>query len=405
MATIRPLADWTTPEDIATEVERLWLSGRILAARLDETELFPYALRLRKPDPAALTDRFDDVRKWIRTLEQGSKASRGYGYDIGWIDNNHRLFGRNRMPVRISLSTEQDAIGLIGKQPAAERFTALANGTLTRFPTLAGWLARHPMTVLAHAADWDPVISVLTWFAGHPHSGLYLRQLDIPGVHSKFIEVRRGLLAELLDAVLPPDAIDASFSGAAGFEPRYGLAVEPVLIRFRLLDPKQRIRGLSDLSIPVLEFARLQVPAGRVFITENKINGLAFPETPDSIVIFGLGNGITRLAAVPWLHERTIYYWGDIDTHGFAILDRLRAVFPGVQSFLMDRATLLAHHPLWVKEHEPFDNALTRLNDCEQALFQDIRRGDLADRIRLEQERIAFHWFTEVLRALPPPPL
>ena len=33
----------------------------------------------------------------------------------------------------------------------------------------------------------------------------------------------------------------------------------------------------------------------------------------------------------------------DIDTHGFAILDPLRANFPQAQSFLMDRDTLPAH--------------------------------------------------------------
>ena len=33
---------------------------------------------------------------------------------------------------------------------------------------------------------------------------------------------------------------------------------------------------------------------------------------------------------------------GDIDTHGFAILDTLRARFDHVESFLMDRDTLMA---------------------------------------------------------------
>src|ERR1022692_4377837 len=36
-------------------------------------------------------------------------------------------------------------------------------------------------------------------------------------------------------------------------------------------------------------------------------------------------------------------YWGDIDTYGFHILDRLRVLFPDVQSLLMDRDTLLEH--------------------------------------------------------------
>jgi hypothetical protein len=398
---MKPPADWTTPADITTELERYWTGGRILAARLDGMPLFPCALRLRRPGTGAYTERFDEVRKWIRELEQGSKAARGFGYDIEWIEINHRLLGRNRVPSRISVATEDDAIRLIGRDQEAKRFSGLMDATLTRFPALAGWLARHPLTAVAHAGDWDRVIGILAWFCDHPRPGLYLRQLDIQGVDTKFIEVRKGLLSELLDAVLPPDAVDTRFIGARSFEQRYGLAVEPVLVRFRLLDPALRFQGLSDLTVPAAEFARLSIAVTRVFITENKINGLAFPEMADSLVIFGLGNSLIRLSEAEWLRPKALYYWGDIDTHGFAILDRLRAVFPHARSFLMDRATLLAHRELWVTEDEPFDGLPGRLNDPESALFEEIRRGLLGDHVRLEQERISFGWFTAALDVLP----
>ena len=80
--------------------------------------------------------------------------------------------------------------------------------------------------------------------------------------------------------------------------------------------------------MPASQLADAQSAVQRVFITENEINGLAFPEVPDAAVIFGLGYGLERLAEVRWLRGKAIYYWGDIDTHGFAILDRLRAMFP-----------------------------------------------------------------------------
>jgi hypothetical protein len=401
---MRSLANWTTPADIRNELERLWDSGRILAARLDDTKLFPCALRLRRPDTGALTERFDEVRKWIRALEEGSKSARGFGYDIEWIEINHRQLGRNRVPARISVGTEDDAVRLIGKDHDTRHFAGLVDATLARFPALAGWLGRYPLTVLALGGDWKRVLGVLNWFCNHPRAGLYLRQLDIPGVDTKFIEVRKGLLSELLDAVLPPDVVDTRFIGAGGFEQRYGLAVEPPLVRFRLLDPGLRIQGMSDLTVPAAEFARLPIAARRVFITENKINGLAFPEVTDSLVIFGLGNSVVRLAKAEWLQTKILYYWGDIDTHGFAILDRLRAVFPHARSFLIDRATLLAHRELWVSEYEPFDGLPGRLNGSERTLFEEIKGGYFRDRVRLEQERISFGWFIEALNALPPEP-
>jgi hypothetical protein len=49
------------------------------------------------------------------------------------------------------------------------------------------------------------------------------------------------------------------------------------------------------------------------------------------------GYGFDNLAAALWLQQKDIYYWGDIDTHGFAILNQLRGFFPHAVSFLMDQ--------------------------------------------------------------------
>ncbi len=154
---------------------------------------------------------------------------------------------------------------------------------------------------------------------------------------------------------------------------------------------------MSDLTIPAVDFARLDIPVKLAFITENEINGLAFPEMPDSIVVFGLGYGLDRLAEATWLGAKTLYYWGDIDTHGFAILDRLRAFFPYAQSFLMDRTTLMAHRELWGRERDRYERPLSRLTIPEQVLFEELKDGLLGDRVRLEQERISFGWLKQAL--------
>ena len=71
------------------------------------------------------------------------------------------------------------------------------------------------------------------------------------------------------------------------------------------------------------------------------------------------------LARAVWLHRCQLHYWGDIDTHGFAILDQLRSYFPHVASFLMDRETLLTHRLHWGEEPEPA-RRLPRLTAQEQ---------------------------------------
>lgn len=380
---------WTTPADLVSQVERLWTSGRILGAIVSGEPLFPRRLKLLSPDRKAMADRFGDVQDWIRALDGSSKAKRGYGYEIEWTEFNHRQISRNRAPAHISLPTEQDALRLIGKNKAADRFRALVTRTLSSFPALSQWLAKRPLTVMEHADDWERILSVVGWLRDHPNSGLYLRQIDIPEVDTKFIETRKGLLAELVSATGAETRGDG-FLQASGFELRHGLRTKPALVRFRALDPRLKIGGCSDLSIPAAEFAVLEINPSHVFITENEINGLAFPDVPGGIVIFGLGYGVELLFNALWLQDRPLHYWGDIDTHGFAMLNRLRGTLPEVKAMLMDRATLLTHRVLWVNEPSPHIGDLARLTDEERDLYDDLRNNRLGSGVRLEQERIPF---------------
>lgn len=99
-----------------------------------------------------------------------------------------------------------------------------------------------------------------------------------------------------------------------------------------------------------------------------------------------------------------LIYWGDIDTHGFAILDRLRAWLPQARSVLMDRETLLQHRDRWVREERPTSAALTRLTATEAQLYAALVHDDLGTRVRLEQERIDWRFAQRslVLETQPP---
>jgi hypothetical protein len=394
--------DWTTAAELRAQLCRRWERGEILAARLAGEPLFPLGLRLKRPSSRELSEHFDAVRTWVQALRAGSIEQRSFGYAIQWQSIQHRVHGRNSLPRAVSIPSEQDALRLLGRQRDAERFDQLCDQTLTSFPALRDWIIRRPLTLLERADEWPKILSVLAEFRAHPRPGCYLRQIDIPRIDTKFIETRRGLISELLDAVLPPSAIDRQATGARQFNQRYGLREEPALIRFRILDPALAIRGLTDLSLPPEQFAALALPIERVFITENRINGLAFPESRGAIVIFGLGYGLERLAEIPWLQRPPVHYWGDIDSHGFAILDRCRALLPHTRSLLMDRATLLAHRTQWGKEPstQRHRNDLEHLSEPEQALYDDLRRDRLGDRVRLEQERIGFNWVLAQVKAL-----
>jgi hypothetical protein len=391
---------WTTPDDVRAQLQRLWERGRVLAARLGGEPLFPLSVRLSRPEVRELSERFAEARAWIRALEEGSKSALGAGYEVVYAEVNHRQLGLNRVPRALVVPTEQDALALLGKRRQVEVFDRLVQATREAHPELLPWIARRPLDLLEHGEDWASLLNAVAWFRAHPRSGSYARQIDVAGVHTKLLEGHRRLLAELLDLVLPAEAIDADAVGAQAFERRYGLRSKPALLRFRVLDPGLRIQGMADLSTPVAEFAALELPVRRVFVTENEINGLAFPAAQHSIVLFGLGYGLERLGAIPWLRDKAVFYWGDLDTHGFAILDKLRGLLPHARSFLMDRATLLGHRALWGEELEPHDKPLVRLTADEASVYDDLRFDRLGKRVRLEQERIGMGHVAQTVAGL-----
>src|SRR5262249_982693 len=163
------------------------------------------------------------------------------------------------------------------------------------------------------------------------------------------------------------------------------------------------IAGLSDLTIPASDFAALNIAARYVFITENEVNGLAFPDFAEAIVVFGLGYGLDLLQSAAWMAGARIYYWGDIDSHGFAMLDRLRGGFPKAQSLLMNRETLMAHGSFWVREDAPCRTALCHLDRDEQALFDDLVHDRLGQNVRLEQERVSYAFLARSLKTISVP--
>ena len=387
--------NWTTPEAVRADLRRLWDRGRILVADLLDDPIFPYSLRFRRPDSRAMLAQFEDVRRWIQALEAESRAATGSGYEIEWTHVEHRQLGGNRVPSALTVPTRHDALRSLGKIRDAARFDVLAAETLQRFPQLRPWLIKKALAVLDHADAWERILAVVAWFCEHPRAGVYVRQIDVRGVDTKFIEARRTVISELLDIVLPSEVVDVS--AGRQFEARYGLLAKAPLVRFRLLDPRHRLGGMSDITTPTSQFAVADLPVQRVFITENELNGLVFPDVAESIVIFGLGYGVELLGGVRWLFEKRIHYWGDIDTHGLAMLDRLRAFFPNADSLLMDRGTLDEHRVQWVEEAAQHVGQLARLTPPEAALYDDLGANRLGSRVRLEQERIGFHWLERAL--------
>ena len=388
---------WTGPKELKAQLARLWERGDLLRDAVTGNPRFPLRLSLKSPSSADITDRFNEVRAWAAELAATDSIR------VEWQELRHRVQGTQKMPACVWVETLEDALISLGKRKDWDRFSAQVSATRQVHPALLPWLEKRPLQALELSAEWPRLLTVVAWFVDHPRPGIYLRQVDLPGVHSKFIEAHRSVLAELLDMALPANAVDVSKTGISQFSARYGFLEKPTRIRFRVLDPAIRAvpgSGCPDVTLDADSFGHLELAVQRVFITENETNFLAFPPIRDAIVIFGAGYGWDALARSHWLKNCPLHYWGDIDTHGFGILDQLRGYFNHVTSFLMDRATLDAHASVWGSEDKPLRVDLHRLTPAERTLYDDLRDNRIRVGLRLEQEHIGFHWLAHRLEQL-----
>jgi len=391
--------NWSTAAHLKAQLYRAWERGDLLRVALGAGDsCFPLRLTLKAPASADLTHQFQAVRMWAAQLSDTRYLH------LEWQEVRHRVQGSQRLPVSAWVRTRDDALDWLGMRHEYRRFAELVAVTRDANPALLAWLERYPLRALDLADAWPRLLSVVGWRVARPRPDLYLRQVDLPGVHTKFIESHRAVLSELLTLVLPESQIDGRQNGIAQFALRFGFLGKPARIRLRVLDPGIHAAPgtcCPDMTLDADSFAALRLPVTRVFITENEINFLAFPRVAGALVVFGAGYGWDALARARWLGDCRIHYWGDIDTHGFAILDGLRTVFPQVESLLMDRSTLDAHAEFWGVDDTPVIARFANLHPDEQVLYNDLCYNHIGNKIRLEQEHVRFHWLTvQLARAL-----
>lgn len=375
---------WTSLADIKAKVRRRWDDGSLLRA-LAAGEPFPMIdLPLRGPKPAEIGDDLGRVQAWVADLTAGASIRGHVRYELEHAAVGGRLVGRNRLPSRAKIASYDQAWALLGvgaEVMAYERLLALTNAE----PVVRHWVGREPLPALALGEEWPVVLRAYRWLDDARDSGRYLREIDAPGVDTKFVERRRPVLAALLGVP------------TTGFVGALGLRGKPELVRLRI-DPLLGVfGGLSDLTARVEEVAAATIRARTAVVVENEITFLTVPIPPGGVVLWGKGFEVDRTGSLPWLADAEVHYWGDLDTHGFAILNRLRAWLPQTQSFLMDCDTLLQHRDRWGQESKPTRARLDGLTHSEAALYGDLVSDRWGVAVRLEQERIDWAWVADHL--------
>lgn len=418
---------WTTLKEVRTQMLRHWDRGDLLRAVLYQklftgdtvqsfepagnATAFPCKLKLKKPTSSDYGQRYSEVRGWLKALS-GIRYTR-----VDSVETRHPQLGKNIVPASLWIDSLEDAIALIGKGRDVEAFVGIIHQIMSQprefQQVLISWISKSPLKSLALAEDWEHLLLVHSAILKRPDGALYLRQVSVPGVDTKFIESHRRVLGEWLDSSMDADSVHEQYTGKHGFAKRFGFRDKPVRIRLRSLDSARPLLLLpgqagpndtltmntADVTLDHATLCLLNPQHSHIIITENEINYLCLPELTNTIAIFGSGYGLQAIGGIEWVARREVFYWGDIDTHGFAILDELRASLPEVKSLLMDSETLLAHEAFWTSESKPANRSLPRLSESENILYRELLENRMGDGVRLEQELIDYQFVLSRLRA------
>lgn len=270
--------------------------------------------------------------------------------------------------------------------------------------------------------------SFATWAGLHPELDRIrsrLDRLDLFGcdrallvpVRADLIEMTEeefGHLLRLIDwrrgttEVVPPRNIPLNGTDTKWVENRIAL-IEPVLTSCGLTREGETRHercgffreGKTQLALrfapgdfPVLDFtcdpeSLVTWPPSvhTLIVLENLTTFRDVTPRPGYAIGWGSGHAAeASLPALPVADRIRILYWGDCDSHGYAILNGVRADLPHVRSVGMGLGTVVAHEDALVPEPPS-----ARLFGEMTRLTMEERRGRdllLTRELRLEQERV-----------------
>ena len=373
-------------EEIKKKVLKIYNNARLFRNFIEQGNLFPFTIKLKKIKQNDIQNNFTKIHNEIRRLQSSD-------FHIIYKDFHFKLLSTQKLPVEVVFYTEDELLKFIDKKKEFDRFVDIYHTTMKIFPQLEVLIKQKPFLFLENEKILESVFLVCSFFREHPKANIYLRELSISGVDTKFVEQNKKIIDTFLTILLDENSYEKDITKLSnyGFEKKYHLKYSLPLVRFRVLDNQHKICDISDLSVTVDAFKTLHIKAKNIFIVENKKTMLSFFNKKDSIVIFGGGYGVEVLKDVDWLRDKKIFYWGDIDSDGFAILSMLRGYFPHTKSIFMDKKTIDKFVEYSVTQKQaPVDRVLNNLTVEEMKIYNSLRDG-----FRLEQERIHFDYIKE----------
>lgn len=360
---------------------------------VDEQAFAPLDYKLGVPTQRDASFDIGELESWIHEW----KALNIEGVEVIWRTVHWSWLGGERLvPDRLSIKSIEAFLNLMDPTQETLQLWQRAQVRVARMKSLdltnaARSMAGLGMSLLDDDDDeFERVIGVGRWLLAHYPANCFVREIPVEGVDTKWLERHRRVVTVIVTSE------SKHFFTAPNLFEAWGFKKVPSTVRVRHAHCFISEIPAEDLvQLPASILVKRKPKA--VVIVENLQTGLSI-DVPEDIPIFmGLGFGLEALKDVHWLKNVPIFYFGDLDVHGLAILSALREQFKQAKSFLMDSETFEKWERFAIEDptkNIPF--VLPNLGDNERDLFERL----VTNRLRLEQERIPLRVINQAIQSL-----
>ncbi|QNK31981.1 hypothetical protein HF675_20805 [Serratia sp. JUb9] len=373
------------PGDLRKKLTRQWYNAKVRSERLLFPHCWPLRLSIGSPTPKALAERPQRVQQHIQLWRQVDNGQ------VEWGAISYRASAAPiEMPLRWILNGPSDWVKAAADPNVSQEFRLLEE-IIEHVDTVF-----HPLLIrqrsLWHYRDPQEVITAaklaLRLTPGCA-KGRPLRLISGQGVDTKFIEKNTPLLTRLLDERF---AGEVSEQGLTTFLDAYDENSHWVLIT----PLSAGLLPFKRSKITTAELATTPLPASRVLVVENEKCLHQLTELADTIAILGAGLDLQWLSA-PSFDDKSIAYWGDMDSWGLLMLAKARQYRPTVSPLLMNRE-LFDHYAEHSAVYEPITAQETPPEGLLHEEAEFYRYLIAQQRGRLEQEFIPVDVVLSALR-------
>lgn len=362
-----------SPETCRRILAKQWESPTYRENRLlGGHDAWPIEIPIGRPTSRSLSNDLDAVK---HHMEVWRKVRIG---EVLWKKLRYRAAASEvEVPVAWRLNKPTEWIDAIREPRVRAEFDAMAKWVEHSAPIFHRLLIRKRS--LWNSKPAEEVLQALR-IAGELTPGcaqdMPLRTLGLVGTDTKFFERHSGLIAALLDERFEGEVSRIGLEDFLGAyrESEHWLLIYDMdggLLPYRRL----RIRSLDLSSTPL--------PGERLLLIENESCLHQLPEAAGTIAVLGTGFDL-RWTDAEWLRERSVGYWGDLDTWGLAFLGKARRSIPHLQPLLMTSEVFGQFQSKAVREpvHAGIEPP-AGLTEPEQDLYRSLLSTEPS---RLEQE-------------------